>query len=230
LYTLEEISRNLIQSDNEEELPVNFVAAAVKINNQTGIAYHAGIVIGLRGKYFIFHYTSITVVLGNIPNNGWYFHKGLDFISEEEVESFLVYCKIIKDEANPTYGYFYGGSCYNEDGRFFSSNELPEIMTCVGFCLNVILGFIESDEYLKHDEWDIYTVEYPDEYFVSFIEQFEELLLDTDIDIEILKENLRRITPDEYLASAFIEGIPIAKKQIDKIIPNLRLALKEKIK
>jgi hypothetical protein len=147
---------------------------------------------------------------------------------------------VIEKDANPTYGYFYSGSYY-ENGKYFSENGQAEIMTCVTFCLNVILGFIESDEYITFSDWNIanqigaYRVYYRggaqedkdvDEYIAYFTAKFSQLV--PDVDVDVLKENLRRIYPVEYLSSAFVEELPIRKVIVDSIVPLVERSLKIK--
>jgi hypothetical protein len=238
VYKLDDIDNELIKSD-AGGMPENFVAAAVAVD-ETGKAYHAGFVIGYKAIFYLFHYTGIEVKLESLPIGEWYFHKSLTFISEDEVSAFYNHCKVIEKDANPTYGYFYSGSYY-ENGKYFSENGEAEIMTCVTFCLNVILGFIESDEYLTFSDWDIanqigaYRVYHrwdtpedknAEEYIAYFISKFSRLM--PDVALEILKRNLRRIYPVEYLSSAFVEKFPIKKVTVDSIVPLVETSLRIK--
>lgn len=231
MYTLEEIDKELIQSDNPN-LPESFVAAAVKVDN-AGIAHHAGLVISTSGKYYLFHYTGEIVILDIVPNGKWYFHKNLSFITNEEVLAFYAHCKIISTKANPSYGYFYSGSYYTEEGQYFSESGIPEFMTCVGFCINVVLGFIESDEYFVYSDWSEDSVKNAHGVFANHIDYFNWFISQPNvqgqnIDIQLFKENLRRINPAEYVASAYLEIIPIRKKAIDEIIANVEAVIEHK--
>ncbi len=233
MYTLEEIEENLLHSESVD-LTVPFVAAAVQID-ATGRAGHAGFVIHTsNNNYYLFHYTSEEVLMQDIPPCPWFFHKKLDFISNDEVNAFLAHCTFIKQNARPEYGCFYDGSFYDSEGNFFSENDFPEVMTCVGFCLNVIVGFIESDEYLQYNDWtDSNSLRNPEEYFETFINEFEELMnaLPTPLPINIpqLRASLRRIRPDEYLAAAYLKNIPIPKSDIDSILGDVNSALVSKL-
>jgi hypothetical protein len=238
VYKLEEVTSLIIKSDSKD-LPENFVASAVLINEK-GIAYHAGIVIGYQDERYLFHYTGLEVKLEIITKGKWYFHKELTFIAEDEVSAFINHCKVIEQEANPEYGYFFGGSFYDTNGKYFSENGTPEIMTCVSFCLNVILGFIESDEYITFADWNVsnqsgtYRIYHPwgsedknaEEYIEYFINSFSNLV--KDVNLDALKANLRRIYPVEYLSTAFVEAPPIRKVDVDIILPFVEKALEIK--
>jgi len=218
--TIEEIDASLINSDLND-LRSDFVAVAIKIRE--GEATHAGLIISTNGKYFLFHFIPQGVGLIDVPKSEWYFHKVFDFISSDESAAFLSHCKIIKKESKPTFGYSYDGSYYDSSGTYFSKNNLPQIMTCVGFCMNVVLGYIESKVYFEFESWpsDPSTETYFDEHEKEFIEKFP------DHDIEKVKENWRRITPAEYFASGFLQ-IPIKRIEINKIIENVKKAIKNK--
>ena len=223
IYTLEEIEASLIKSDTND-LPFNFIAAAVKVDDD-GHPHHAGLIIKLNDKFFLFHYTSREVILDKVPDEKWYFHKTLSFISEIEIPAFLAHCKIISIKAKPKYGYFYGGSYY-KDGKYFSEAHDKEFMTCVGFCINVVLGFLETEVYFSYSDWTDDSLDNPEEYLNNFIN--EQKGDNPEIDINAFKKNLRRIMPSEYVASAFFNEPPIRKKAVDEIIESVKLALIKK--
>jgi len=74
-----------------------------------------------------------------------YFHKTTLTIHPDEVPAFIVYCQQIKQKAKPIYGFFYSGEFYDKEGNYLMNKDLGERMTCVGFCLNVLKGFLEED-------------------------------------------------------------------------------------
>ena len=113
--------------------------------------------------------------------------------------------KILKN-ANPNYGYFYSGESYNKDGVHLSNIDLGERMTCVGFCLNVMNGFLEEN-YLKFDEWSSDTHTDPN-YLTVFCKNH-------NLDELKIKSSHRRISPRECLISGHFDELPISKAQID---------------
>jgi len=216
-----EIDKQLIQSDNSN-LAANFIAIAIRLNKD-GVGWHSGIIIAVNGIYKIFHYDDETH-FEDIPKSKWYFHKELNLIQPEESNFFDSYCQRIKENSNPKYGFYYDGSYYGKDGKFFSENNKKEYMTCVGFCINIILGFIDSDVYFQYTDWDESTI--TPEFFRECIKK--DLLKHPELNEEQYKKHLRRITPPELTASAYLEEIPIKKVEIDKIIGVVTAVIKAK--
>ena len=237
MYTLKELNNQIVHSYSVK-LPKDFVAAAVAVD-RNGNAYHAGLVISYKGQVCVFHYTGSSIVLQPVPEDDWYLHKHLDFIHEEDVPAFVIHCQSIKKDANPKYGYYFGGDYY-VDGKYFSETEASEIMTCAGFCLNVLLGFIEADEYLAVEDWDandpdtrytVYVHGQPehltaDEYIEYYVNAVKKIYQPDEL--AVLKKNLRRIYPIQYLASAFMENLPIRKSEIDQNVENIQKILTKK--
>lgn len=224
MITEKEIFENLLPL-NSDGLPDSFVAASVKINEK-GVAYHAGIVIKHGGISYLFHYTGEDVLIEESPNGDYYFHKDFIFIKGPITASFLAHCHLIKENAVPEYNYFYSGSYYDTNGRYFSNIDMPECMTCVGFCINVIKGYIEEDEYFQFSDWTKESAE-----SVEFLNRHIQRLLvkHPTADVNLLIDNMRRICPDEYLASAFLYKLPITKTKVDQIIENIRMVLISKL-
>jgi hypothetical protein len=97
-------------------------------------------------------------------------------------------------------------------------------MTSVGFCLNVLNGFNLGDQYISFDEWDIGTVE--QRYIDRIIERFKQDI--PEISVDLLIENIRRISPTKYLASAYIDKIPVKRDKINRILGDVSLAIYNK--
>ena len=220
MLSLQQISNELIKSDLDAT-EGDFVAAAVSIS-EGGEAKHAGLVIKYNDDYYLFHFGP-KLKFEPLPEGQWYYHKNLNFIKSEEIPSFLAHCKLIDEEANPIYGYYFNGS-YFSGGQYFSDIETPQYMTCVGFCLNVLNGFILHSQFIYFNEWKINTVS--QRYIDEIIEKFKADI--PDIDINMLIEDIRRIAPEEYLAAAYIDNIPVRKTQIDAIIVNVSQAIYNK--
>jgi hypothetical protein len=224
LISIEDIKDQLIQSDNPI-LPDNFVAAAVRLS-VNGEAVHAGFVIQYNNNSYLVHYYG-EVLIENVPNGEWYFHKDLIFIGDLLTGSFFTHCQLIRENANPAYALYYDGSFY-KSGKYFSGVVATEYMSCVGFCLSVLKGFI-GEEYLNYSDWGIDTIESEDhkKYLARFITQLKENYPSAEVDLAL--ENARRISPDEYLASAYFDEFPIKRAQIDTIIQQLRAYLISKL-
>jgi hypothetical protein len=109
----------------------------------------------------------------------------------------------------------------------FSNSGLPEYSTCVGFCINVITGYLyDHDKYFEVTDWDNIPDEHP-----SFRRYFEKALQETpNLDIDLYKSHHRRIRPDEYIAAAYFDTskIPIRKQTIDSIIGNVGSVISSK--
>ncbi|MEI3802734.1 MULTISPECIES: hypothetical protein [unclassified Chitinophaga] len=221
MFTIVKIDEEIVQSENFNS-EGDFVAAAVKITKE-GEAEHAGIVIYYNKDCFLLHYNSVDVKISGIPNK-WYFHKPLQVIPPIFVASFLSYCRKVVQKANPEYGYVYGGSIYDQHGQFFSEKKIPEVMTCVGFCINVVLGFIEADEYISYSDWTIATLADSDKYIAHYRNEFVKIF--PDLDMEELIKNIRRVKPSEFLTSAFLNSnLPIRKIAIDEILDLVEAVL-----
>lgn len=200
-----EIVRTLAESDKK----INFVAIGY-LPLKDGMS-HASLIIQHQENLFEFHYTSMSIEIDNVSRD--YSHKISETIHPDEVAAFIAMCRNIKKKANPTYGYFYSGESYDINGIHQSSNDLGERMTCVGFCLNVLKGFLEED-YLKYTDWENDGYELYDGYL-------EKYCADNNVELDSVKAAHRRITPLELLTSAFFSNTPISKTHIDQKISEV---------
>lgn len=222
---LQQIDENLIKSDSGN-LPANFVAVAVLIND-TNIAQHSGLIIGVDGVYYLFHYTGTEILFDDIIKNEWYYHKELSIIPSDLSEHFLSHCELIKRDSNIEYGFIFGGSYYI-NGIYFSESGLPEFSTCVGFCINAITGYLfDIIQYFEINDWDSIPVDSSPRFNHFFQEALKKY---TDLDIEKYKTHHKRIRPDEYTASAYFgeSFLPIRKQAIDSIIEDVRNVISKK--
>ena len=210
-----EIEADLVESDTFNP-DYDFVAAAIQIDENRGEATHSGLIIKCKEEYLLLHFNG-KLELEPLPQGDWYYHKVLTFIKPGIITSFLASCKSIKKNANPRYGYFFPGSLYDADGKYFSHQNMPEYMTCVGFCLNVLNYYVEEDQYIQYSDWGKEGIS--ERFLNDIIEKFK--LHIKDISLDKLIEEVRRIAPNEYLASAYIGNHPIRKIEIDKIIDNI---------
>ena len=192
----------IINTLNEKDINENFVAIGNLINEDKE-PFHAALIIKYNSFLLQYHYTGSDIELSDV--NFEYFHKRTKTIHKEEIPAFIAYCNSIKKNANPIYGYFYSGEYYDDKGMHFSEKAIGETMTCVGFCLNVLKGFLETD-YLNYIDWDSLT--HSNDYLLKYAEKH-------NLEVATIQESHRRISPIEILTSGFFYNIPISKIEID---------------
>ncbi len=192
----------IIRSKVEQDINRDFVALGFLIygdNNDT----HSAFVIQHKGVLSEFHFTG-KIESSELKHD--YYHKITYSIHPDEVPAFIASCQQIKKKANPIYGYFYSGESYDSDGNHFGNKDLGQRMTCVGFCLNVLKGFLE-DDYLQYTDWNEESHK-----CLGYLEWYCEK---HKVDISMVKTSHRRIAPIELLTSGFFNNFPIRKIHID---------------
>lgn len=210
----------IIKTTSEQDIKDEFVAIGAYVSDfrisqlQNGTAYHSVLIIKYKDQLLQFHYTgnpSLGILLDdNIDSNC--FHKITDTIDSKLLPSFIVMCKRILKNANPKYGYFYSGEYYDINGKHFSSKAIGERMTCSGFCLNVLKGFLEED-YILYTDWDSSSHQ-KENYLQEFCSR-------QGLNIDEIEISHRRISPLELLSSGYFSNIPINKNQIDSKIGSV---------
>lgn len=153
------------------------------------------------------------------PTSSNYYFRISPLVKEQDVEAFIAMCENVKKNAKPEYGYFYSGESYDKNGVHQSSQELGQRMTCVGFCLNILKGFLEED-YIEYADWDSDTNN-KENWLDDYCQKH-------NIDPHTLKQSHRRITPLEGLVSCFFENLPIRKSDIDSKKPEVIVLLEDK--
>lgn len=221
--SIEEIGKNL-KHCYDDDIPDNMVGAAMTID--VNGSHHAAIFLRYNGESKLFHFDGRSVSIEDVSGLEEYYQKQLNFIEPILLPSFFAQCELILEKAQPQFGFFYEGSLYNEEGDFKSPSHSPEYMTCVGFCLNVIKGFLSDEEFLSYDEWDESSLDGVMEYVELFLEKVK--ATHPSINIDDFKVNLRRITPIEYLSGAFSDEIPVKKSFIDSIAHQVLRLIEEK--
>ncbi|AKH95402.1 hypothetical protein [Elizabethkingia anophelis] len=209
-----EIINTLTENDIKEE----FVAIGSCIDGE-GNAYHSVLIIRYKGESFQFHYTgnpSIGILFENTVYSSC-FHKITDTINPRLIPAFIAMCKRVMKTATPRYGYFYSGEYYDNSGNHFSDKEVGETMTCAGFCINILKGFLEND-YIYYQDWT--SESHPTEGYLDFY------CSKYSIDKDKIAESHRRISPIELLCSGFFSNLPIRKVQIDCKIDEVQDYLK----
>jgi len=199
----------IIKTLNEEDIKEDFVAIGNLINDLKE-PYHAALIIKYNSDLLQCHYTGTEIEFSDIDLD--YFHKRTNTVHQLEIPAFIAYCNSVKKNANPIYGYFYSGEYYDNDGKHFSEKVIGERMTCVGFCLNVLKGFLEKD-YLKFTDWDSST--HSSDYLIKYAEKHK-------LDPKSIQESHRRISPIEILTSGYFNKIPIPKTDIDSKLDEVK--------
>ncbi|TVZ47977.1 hypothetical protein [Olleya sp. Hel_I_94] len=229
MLTIEQIDRNLLNIDTDQ-LKDNFIAIAVQVDSH-GIGYHSGLIISVNKEVSLFHYTGKDVMIDAPPKKGdWVLCKELDIIDEQFSLGFLAHCELIAENSNPTYGFMFENS-YWKEGVYFSEAEVNEITTCVGFCISTISGYLLEDHlYLKLDEWNIDSTESFRQKYSSFYDRtLDKMKLDhPDKYDHFVLNYVKRITPSELAASAFIDKTPIDKEQINSILEKVEQSISNK--
>lgn len=190
--------------------PVDYVAIGniVNIDNE---ADHSAILIKYDGNIYQFEFTGSAIKFDSYSKN--FYQKTTFTISPLEIPAFIAYCRIVKEKANPKFDFFFSGTFYDEEGNFIGNNTVAgERMTCVGFCLNVLNGFLE-EQYLNFSDWDHTT--YDDgKYLSMWCERH-------GVDESVIQKEHRRISPRELFATAFFKDLPIFRKQVNEALPHI---------
>lgn len=230
------MAKSNLSSDNlidcpSDQLPANFVGAALYVEG--GNPIHALIIIKheATGVFEMFHYDGGTTVEFIQPGvlAPSFCGSLLHIVDEELIPTFITHCRIIKDEAKPRYGYFYNqGSLYDAEGKFISPNDMPEYMSCVGFCINVIQQYLSDESFFKYSDWDETTIGKDEGYIEQWIAKVKKH--NPTVDEKLLREGLRRIFPLEYLTGAFSDELPVTKVFTDEESPKLKSIIEQRLK
>ncbi|AZB29183.1 hypothetical protein [Chryseobacterium balustinum] len=215
---------NQLVKYNQNDRPNVFVSIAVQLD-EDGEAKHAVIFIRYRGSDYLFHFPgAIPPVIENYsgqltPNLIYKVLDNFDTEDDSDVGSFLRHCQRVCDQSNVTYGFIFDNSTYETDGRYLSISGLPEIATCVGFCVNVLSNYvIDIDKsYFQLDDWDTNGI--IENYDVWAQQQTAKNY--PDLDWNLYNTYKKRISPIEYLSSGFCSVFPIRKQTIQNIQPHV---------
>ncbi len=226
MYTEEKIKSQL-SGPSLGKIDKNFIGFIVTIDER-GVANHSGLIICFLGKTHLFHYLPKGVFLEEVDleqSNTNYYYKEITLIDKKLIRAFLIHCKIVTSTSTPTYGFFITGSYY-ENGVYHTEDKTPQIMTCVGFCINVITGFLEEKSYIEVTDWTEVSKglqDWFDKYLIEFKNEFPE------VNEASLRKNLRRIKPSELISSAYFNSLPVRKIQTDQVKPIVEAVFKSTI-
>lgn len=226
--TRRNIRKHLVKF-NEAALPDSFVGFMVGLS-PSKVPTHAGILIRLNGTNHFHHFSGRPQVMDNFNPSHWLAYKVIDLIKvddESEVAAFLTHCRRICQKSNIRYSCTFDGSHYNANGEFKSASGLPELATCVGFCLNTIAVYaIDHGTYLQLDDWDADSI--PPNFGLANYGQEQAFGKYPLLNVELYNAFSKRITPTEYLCSAFFDTYPVSKTEIDGIIEDVLRVIDEK--
>ncbi len=234
---MEQINLNTIDESllrlSDCEIHEDFIAFCVDVDSN-GIATHSGIIICYDEKLHLFHFDSTVHLddldINNIPDN--LYIKKITIFGNERVLAFKAYCEILEVEVSPLYGFVFANSFYNIDGMYYSDSNLPDITTCVGFCINVIRGFLyNNDKYIEVNDWNSSTIDTLPVDFQFWLDSIDDQLrlISENINVEMMEgvrnNYFKRIRPSELASSAFFERLPIRKNNVDFVNPTLENTL-----
>lgn len=201
----------IVRTLHESDCACDFVAIGHQCGN---LLEHSVFIIHYNNKFYQFEFLDGIVFTENVDDS---YHKITDTINKLLVPSFITYCKQISKHAKPKFGFFYSGEYYDKEGNHFSKSKTGERMTCVGFCLNVLKGFLE-DDYIQYADWEESSHSDTPHYL-------QEFAIEHDLNTDEISDSHRRITPLELLTSAFFTKIPIKKADIDSKIDYVKAAI-----
>jgi hypothetical protein len=204
---------------NRHHLPENFVSVAVQIAGLKPT--HAAILIRYKTINYLHHFPGLIPprIEENFNEDGWTIYKILtsfDVDDPDEIGAFLQYCRRICSKSKITYGYIADGSHYTAEGEFASASGLPELGTCVGFCINTLNNSILDVEgsILNFDDWDNSGIT---DQSIDSRSQDRVRRLYPELDWALFNAFHKRIPPIDYLCSSFFNDFPIRKAEIDGI-------------
>lgn len=198
----------ILHTISEKDYKKDFVGIGACYNKDKNLLYHSVLIIQYQEEQYVFHYTGIPdfPLFFDQGISDDCFHKITKTIPSILVPSFIAQCKQVLKKANPVYGYFYTGEFYDIDGNHNSNGTTGERMTCAGFCLNVMKGFLTED-YIAYDQWDSTSHDYP-----GYLEDYS---VRHSLEVNDISSSHRRISPLDLLCSAHFVDLPIQKSEVE---------------
>ncbi|MCS4300684.1 hypothetical protein [Chryseobacterium sp. BIGb0232] len=223
---------NQLVKYNEKDLPNAFVSIGVQLDND-GKAKHAVIFIRYRKSDYMVHFPgNMPPVIENYtgkltPNLIYKVLDNFDTEDDSDVGSFLWHCQMICEKSTLTYGFIFDNSTYGNDGRYMSLSGLPEIATCVGFCINVLSNVVTDidNSYFELNDWDSQGI--IGHYDIWAMQETEKNY--PELDWNLYNTYKKRISPIEYLCSGFCSVYPITKQTIQNIQPYIESVIARKL-
>jgi hypothetical protein len=219
---------NLIRCDSDD-LPDHLLGVAIRINPERN-QQHSGIFIRYDRKNYIFHFTGEgeKVFLSDPIDNDWCFFKTLKNV-KFFIPSVYAHFRRIRRKSNPDYFYFYGGGKFDLNGDYQDDNGLPNYMTCVGFCLAALKHSLRGIDFVRFEDWPSGIIEGKEEGYIKKFFEREIAPNYSDITLEKFSQNVRRITPLDYVTAGFAGTIPVPKAFIDAQKITVKTEIRERI-
>lgn len=216
---------NKLYKFNDHRLPENFVSIAVQICQKDKSPFHAALLIRHNKINYLYHFPGekLPRIEGHFNESGWHIYKILDSFNENdesEIESVLQHCKRICEKSKITYSFILDGSKYDDKGNHISGTSLPELGTCVGFCINTLNNLlIDIEGSLLHlDDWDDSNIkENINNWSINQVKSNY-----PDIDWVEYNAYKKRVTPLEFLCISYFSDFPIRKSQIESISDSVQ--------
>jgi hypothetical protein len=221
-----QINAQFIIRGDSDYLPDNLMGVAVSLSENE--INHSGIFIRYDSTNYLLHFNKRKISLVEIPSNSLVFFKHINLIPAELIPStFHWFTKLEWKENQPDYNYFYSGSFYDESTLdFIDPTGMPEFMSCVGFCLNVLKTVFRNQDFIQYTDWyfhDGLTEDTILRYFRKTKNNYP------DIDLEEYIKHVRRITPIEYFTAGFDSKIPVPKIFTDSYKREVAQNIMEKV-
>lgn len=198
---------------------VGDVVAVVLMKNEN--IHHAGLVINHDGQTKFIDYTSREVRLCDSETATWpdyQYCKVLDYIDESEVGLYKEFCECIWERNMPQtvlqYGFLLTPYTFTHGGDFDPTANVPPVMTCVGFVLNILNYFLIPSGKSFIDIATYPNVEPEQAHYLSTFEALEHF---DSARAPHLAQWIIRVPPVSLYSAAYINQHNRKKTQIDKV-------------
>lgn len=182
---------------------------------------HSGILICVNGDMNFFHWDQKNIVLEKLEGYkgaGNIYHRKLNFLPTSSPILFAMLARFRKIALNTRLAYSMiaeSDAKYNERGIFESATGLPELSSCVGFCINVLRGFlVKTRVFIDIEDWSLMPIE-GHENTLRWMQEAKELY--PNLSEEIYRRNHRRIKVHDLALAAYAKPgeLPVRKKFIE---------------
>lgn len=209
-------------------LPLGDTSVAVILMLSNDV-HHSGLLIYSDGQKKFIDYTYSSVRWLDDDVNSWpdyKYCKVLDYISEEDVTLYYDYCQLLweKNRTMPSfdYGFMLTPYAFNQQAEFDPTGNVPPIMTCVGFVLNILNCFLEPMgqrfiDISSYPSVDKSSMDYLRTY--GLLEQFDAARAPE------LAQWIIRVTPTGLFSASHLKNHNRTKAQIDPIEQVVSIAI-----
>jgi hypothetical protein len=220
-------ARNKLTRSLDSDRSENFIALAMRIGfpRQRIYGRHVGILVCIRGDMKNFHWDENAIYLEKLElfeEAENVYHKEIKHfpVSNFFLDAMLARFRSILENSEITYGIIAQSEAhYNEKGVFEGLAGLPEICSCVGFCIYVIKGFLfKSKKFIEINEWENVEIESHPK-LMEWYNNAKEIY--PNLSEEEYRKNHRRILPNEFVLAGYAlpAQLPVTKAFIDNHSP-----------